>query len=138
MPVRRFPISSHSDHTFLVFDSFLVFSPIRYLTLGPKAPTKPAVYSAHEQIARTYQQLNDDVDRVANSLLNDFELKKGDVLALWSANSYAYILILYAGGPEPVFLPLNLRSNFCALPVRPRSRPLWNHREHAESGLQKH
>ena len=100
---------------------------IKYLRIRQpnEAPTKQAIYSSHEQINKTYRELNDDVNKVANSLVNDFLLKKGDyeiqtvawtlstliaspliyptfrfagdVIALWSANSYSYVLVLYAG-----------------------------------------
>lgn len=80
----------------LIDEYFLSISFFK-IEFDSKAPTKHAIYSSHEQITKTYEELNNDVDKVANSLLNDFELKKGDVISLWSANSYNYILILYAG-----------------------------------------
>ena len=45
-----------------------------------KAPDKQAIFSLHEQISRTFKELNEDVDKLANSFLNHFQLKKGDVL----------------------------------------------------------
>ncbi|CAG2179712.1 unnamed protein product, partial [Oppiella nova] len=46
-------------------------------------------------ISKTYGELNDDVNRLAKGL-TDFGLKHGDVVGVWSTNSYNWVQIQYA------------------------------------------
>lgn len=55
-----------------------------------------AVISVAENIKKTFTQLNQDVDKLAKSLVTLLHLKKGDVVTLWSANCYNWLVIHYA------------------------------------------
>ncbi|CAG2165242.1 unnamed protein product [Oppiella nova] len=56
---------------------------------------KPAFVSEYENISKTYGELNDDVNRLAKGLI-DLGLNRGDVVGLWSCNSYYWSQIQYA------------------------------------------
>lgn len=55
-----------------------------------------AIVSDHENISKTFKDVDNEIDKLANSLDDDLGLKKGDVVALWSANCYNWILIQLA------------------------------------------
>ncbi|XP_054159206.1 putative acyl-CoA synthetase YngI [Oppia nitens] len=54
-----------------------------------------AFISEYENISKTFSQLNEDVNRLAKGLY-DLGLRKGDVVGLWSCNSYAWVQTQYA------------------------------------------
>lgn len=59
-------------------------------------PSDLAIISAHENVIKSFQQLDQDVSRLANSIKSQLSLVKGDVVGLWSSNCYHSILIQYA------------------------------------------
>lgn len=59
-------------------------------------PKQIAIHSQHEQISRSFAELQADVQRLAGSLHAEFGLRRGDVIALWSANCYSWLVIQYA------------------------------------------
>ena len=76
---------------------------LEYKTIGrrldemaDKYPDHVAVISSHQSISRTYSQLNDEVHRLAKSLHDMMGIKRGDVIGIWSANVYEYILMQFA------------------------------------------
>ncbi|XP_074596928.1 medium-chain acyl-CoA ligase ACSF2, mitochondrial-like [Brevipalpus obovatus] len=78
-------------------------SSLEYLTIGDalreasnKRGEAVAIISDHEKISKTFGELNREVDQLANSLSTKMGLKRGDVVALWSANCYNWILVQLA------------------------------------------
>lgn len=59
-------------------------------------PDKTALISCHENVSLTFGELDQQVNRLCVSLSENFKLKIGDVVSLWSANSVDSILIQYA------------------------------------------
>ncbi|KAI2798943.1 Acyl-CoA synthetase member 2 mitochondrial [Blomia tropicalis] len=57
---------------------------------------RPMLISHHEGIKRTFSEINDDVNRIAKAMHEDLGLKHGDVVGLWSCNTYNWICIQYA------------------------------------------
>lgn len=67
------------------------------LTLAAQSsPSKVALISRHEDVSYTFEQLDKKVTRIASALSKGFNLKHGDVVALWSANSVSSIILQYA------------------------------------------
>ncbi|KAI1280689.1 Medium-chain acyl-CoA ligase ACSF2, mitochondrial [Halotydeus destructor] len=54
-----------------------------------------AVMSIHEGIEKSYKELDDEANKLSDSLIA-LGLRKNDVVGLWSANSYNALLIQYA------------------------------------------
>lgn len=74
-----------------------------YATLGSRLsraaklqPDKTALISCHENVSLTFAQIDHQVNRLCANLSANFNLKTGDVVSLWSANSVDSILIQYA------------------------------------------
>lgn len=57
---------------------------------------KKAVTSVYENIEKTFDQFDEEVDTLSKSFEPLLGLKKGDVVALWSANCYNWLLIQHA------------------------------------------
>ncbi|KAI2798061.1 Acyl-CoA synthetase member 2 mitochondrial [Blomia tropicalis] len=57
---------------------------------------KPIVISHHEGIQRTFTQMGEDVNRIMNAMVQDLGLVHGDVIGLWSCNTYDWIAIQLA------------------------------------------
>ncbi|RWS18263.1 acyl-CoA synthetase-like protein, partial [Leptotrombidium deliense] len=55
-----------------------------------------AVVSHHEGISKTFSELNDEVNLLAAGLYNKLGVRRGDVVGLWSLNSYNWIVAEYA------------------------------------------
>lgn len=51
--------------------------------------------SVHQEIEKTFKQLESDVDKLASSL-HSIGLKKGDTAGCWSGNIYEYVVIFHA------------------------------------------
>ncbi|XP_011363361.2 acyl-CoA synthetase family member 2, mitochondrial [Pteropus vampyrus] len=60
-----------------------------------KFPDREALVIVHENIRLTFAQLKEEVDKAASGLLS-IGLRKGDRLAMWGPNSYAWVLIQLA------------------------------------------
>lgn len=54
-------------------------------------PDRLILVSHHENIKKTFAQFNEDVNRVANMMVEDLDLAKGDVVGLWSCNNYRWV-----------------------------------------------
>ena len=59
-------------------------------------PTQIAIHSEHEGLSKTFAQLQEDTLKLSSSLYSDLALRRGDVVALWSANCYNWLVIQYA------------------------------------------
>lgn len=57
--------------------------------------SKVALISRHEDVSYTFGEFDRKVTQVSNALLNEFNLKHGDVVALWSANGVSSVLLQY-------------------------------------------
>ena len=53
--------------------------------------SEQAVASHYEKINKNFSQLNDDVCRVAKSLNERLDIQRGDVVSVWSLNSYNWV-----------------------------------------------
>ena len=60
--------------------------------MANKYPDYTAVISSHQCITKSYAELNHEVHRLAKAL-HDSGLRRGDVIGIWSANAYEYILM---------------------------------------------
>lgn len=58
--------------------------------------SKPAVVSHHENIKKTFAELNEDVNKIAKAMHDDLGIRKGDVIGLWSCNIYRWVVVQYA------------------------------------------
>ena len=56
---------------------------------------RPMLISHHEGIKRTFSEINDDVNRIAKAMHEDLGLKHGDVVGLWSCNTYNWVSLMY-------------------------------------------
>ncbi|CAG2105153.1 unnamed protein product [Medioppia subpectinata] len=54
-----------------------------------------AFVSEYENISKTFSQFNEDVNKLAKGL-HDLGLRRGDVVGVWSCNSYSWIQVQYA------------------------------------------
>ncbi|CAG2115072.1 unnamed protein product, partial [Medioppia subpectinata] len=75
---------------------------LQYLRIGDlltnKAQTvgnNTAFVSEYENISKTFSQFNEDVNKLAKGL-HDLGLRRGDVVGVWSCNSYSWIQVQYA------------------------------------------
>lgn len=67
-----------------------------------------AIVSLHENIEKTFKQLLQDVDRFANALIINCDIKKNDVVCIWTANAYFFIVVQYAASAIGAILcPIN-------------------------------
>ncbi|CAG2110220.1 unnamed protein product [Medioppia subpectinata] len=66
--------------------------PLEYIRVDSQ---KTAFVSEYENISKTYGELNNDVNKLAKGLLQ-FGIKRGDIIGIWSCNSYNWIKIQYA------------------------------------------
>lgn len=57
---------------------------------------KLAVISLHENIKKTFKSFFDDVNKLSDSLATQCNVKRGDVVALWSSNCYKWLVIQYS------------------------------------------
>lgn len=78
-------------------------SHVEYKTIGrcleemaDKFPDNMAVISFHEDIRKTYADLNDEVHRLAKGLHDSLGVRKGDVIGIWTANVYEYLVTVFA------------------------------------------
>lgn len=55
-----------------------------------------AIISSHENVIKSYAELDQDANRLANAVKDGTDLVKGDVVGLWTSNSYNSVLIQYA------------------------------------------
>ena len=56
-----------------------------------KWPERPFIISMHQKLERTFKELNEDANRLANALLS-IGVTKGDRVGLWSPNSYEWTI----------------------------------------------
>lgn len=88
---------------------------LRYITVAPlieslakREPHSTAVVVYDEGISRSFEQLNDDINRLVNGMVEQLGLKRGDKVGLYSYNSYQFLLIQYACNKLGVMLnPIN-------------------------------
>ena len=52
--------------------------------------------SHHEGIRKTFTEFNNDVNRLTNALHQQLSLKRGDVIGVWSCNTYNWVVVQYA------------------------------------------
>ncbi|RWS07362.1 acyl-CoA synthetase-like protein [Dinothrombium tinctorium] len=57
---------------------------------------KIAVISEHENVMKTFQELNADANRLAKVMAQKLHIKLGDVVAVMTANCYNFVVIQYA------------------------------------------
>lgn len=50
----------------------------------------------HENLFKTFSELDRDVNRLARTLHKDLDVNQGDVVGVWSANCYSWIVVQYA------------------------------------------
>lgn len=61
-----------------------------------KGGSKTAITSVHENVSKSFQELEDDSNQLANALRSQLSLKKGDVIGLWTGNSVSCIVTQFA------------------------------------------
>lgn len=61
-----------------------------------KKPNARAVVVFDENISKTYEDLDNDINKLVNGLVNKLKLKKGDRVGIFSSNNYQYLLIQFA------------------------------------------
>lgn len=61
-----------------------------------RLPNQLAIVSQHEQLERTFAQLHQDVLRFAHGLRTRCNIQPGQVIAVWSANAYLFVVAQYA------------------------------------------
>lgn len=59
-------------------------------------PDREYVISRHQGIRRTYSQLMDEVNRFGKALVEAIGIRRGDVVAMWSANVYEFFVVQLA------------------------------------------
>lgn len=59
-------------------------------------PDKKAIISVHENIEKTFAQLFEDVKKFSKSLVLSLNVKRGDVIAIMTANCYNFVILQYA------------------------------------------
>lgn len=64
--------------------------------LSKSEPHSTAVVVYDEGISKSFSDLNDDIDRLINGMINSFQLKRGDQVGVYSYNCYQFLLIQYA------------------------------------------
>lgn len=76
---------------------------LRYTTLSPMMermcqiePHSTALVVYDEGISKSFEQLNADINRLVNTLVERFDLKVGDAVGLFSYNNYQSLVIHYA------------------------------------------
>ncbi|XP_075587873.1 putative acyl-CoA synthetase YngI isoform X2 [Dermatophagoides farinae] len=57
---------------------------------------KPIIISHHENIKKTISEFYQDVNRLSKAMYEHLNIKRGDVVGLWSCNTYDWIVIQYA------------------------------------------
>ncbi|XP_027204182.2 putative acyl-CoA synthetase YngI [Dermatophagoides pteronyssinus] len=57
---------------------------------------QPVIISHHENIQKTFSEFYQDVNRLAKAMYEHIGIKRGDVVGLWSCNTYDWIVIQYA------------------------------------------
>jgi acyl-coenzyme A synthetase/AMP-(fatty) acid ligase len=67
-------------------------------------PSRIAIHSEHEGISKTFAELDQDVKRLSTALHSNLTLKRGDVIALWSANCYNWLVCQYAAARNGLIL----------------------------------
>lgn len=88
---------------------------LRYCTVAPlietlakREPHSTAVVVYDEGISKNFEQLNADINRLVNGMVEKLGLKRGDKVGVYSYNSYQFLLIQYACNKLGVMLnPLN-------------------------------
>ncbi|UIO44957.1 o-succinylbenzoate--CoA ligase [Brevibacillus brevis] len=71
-------------------------------------PTRIAVIANEQSL--TYQQMNEQIQRVANYLRHELQVKKGDRIGILSQNSLEYVLLLFAIAKlGAIAVPFNIR-----------------------------
>ncbi|XP_017488692.1 PREDICTED: acyl-CoA synthetase family member 2, mitochondrial-like, partial [Rhagoletis zephyria] len=60
-----------------------------------ETPEKTLFIVHHQNLAKTYQQFNDDVDQLAKGLLA-IGCRRGDPVGIWAVNSYEWLLVQFA------------------------------------------
>ncbi len=74
-------------------------------------PDKKAVMSLDTGLSLTYKQLDDKSRKVGSYLLNHFQLKKGDRIAVVAAHSPEYLMLFIAAQRLGLILvPINFRA----------------------------
>lgn len=61
-----------------------------------RLPNQLAIVSQHEQLERTFDQLHQDVLRLAHGLRTQCHVQSQQVVAVWSANAYLFVVAQYA------------------------------------------
>ena len=85
-----------------------------------------AIVSLHENIERTFSQLVQDVDRFANALRINCDVRSGDVISVWTANAYFFVVVQYASAALGAILcPINAyykakEVQYCLEKVKPK------------------
>lgn len=85
-----------------------------------------AIVSVHENIERTFSQLVQDVDRFANALRINCNVRSGDVISVWTANSWFFVIVQYAAAALGAILcPINAYYKakevwYCLEKVKPK------------------
>ncbi|RWS22990.1 AMP-binding protein-like protein, partial [Leptotrombidium deliense] len=94
--------------------------------MASKYPNKKAVVSVHENIEKTFQQLNADANQLANSLSRVLNIMTGDVVAIMTANCYNFVVVQYACAKiGAIICPINAyyqssELEFCLKKVNPK------------------
>lgn len=61
-----------------------------------RSGSKTAVTSIHENVTKSFQDLESDCNQLANAFRSQLKLKKGDVIGLWTGNSVSCIVTQFA------------------------------------------
>lgn len=88
---------------------------LKYCTLAPmmeqmskREPHSTAVVVYDEGISKSFEELNADINRLVNGMIENLNLKKGDRVAVYSYNNYQFLLIQFACNKLGIILnPIN-------------------------------
>jgi fatty-acyl-CoA synthase len=61
-----------------------------------RLPNQLSIVSQHEQLERTFDQLHQDVLRLAHGLRTRCDVQAQQIVVVWSANSYLFVVAQYA------------------------------------------
>lgn len=85
-------------YTFGRSKSYLSYRTIgsAFQEIAHRHPDRDYVVSRHQGIKRTYAELLTEVDRFGKALVDTIGIRRGDVVAMWSANLYEFFVVQLA------------------------------------------
>jgi len=74
--------------------------------------------SHHEGIKKTFTEFNEDVNRITRAMYEDLNLKRGNVVGLWSSNNYNWVSVVPLAHSQRLLLLLLTATGVDCDPIR--------------------